>query len=78
MRCWTGRHHSRRYTENPSRSILVKQQAAVDVVGLAGDEAGLLGGQEADHIGDIRRFGDAPYSTGALSHAATACDPFDG
>jgi Histidine kinase len=39
---------------------LVEKQAAVDVVCLAGDEARLLGGQEADHIGNILGLSDAP------------------
>src|SRR5919108_117044 len=45
-------------------SLLMEEQTAVDVVRLAGDEAGLLGGQEGDHIGDILGLGDPPQRRG--------------
>ena len=56
--------HAHAFQRSGGMPGLMKEQAAVDVVCLAGDEAGLLGGQEADHMGDVLGLSDAPQRGG--------------
>src|SRR5262245_36673967 len=44
----------------PRPTLLVEEQTAVDVIGLAGNEGCLLGSQEADHIGNVLSLSNAP------------------
>src|SRR5438045_557567 len=48
----------------PETYVLHHHQAAVDGEDLAGDERGLVAGEERDRIGDLRRLAEPPQRRG--------------